>query len=412
LRGGFAQEASMSESRLKTLILALVYPHRASYYDDWRDAFVASRYFDCTVANILDMKPRDLASEAERYDSIIMLHSCNSDTLEYFAPLASVLGERKRARLVSFVGNEFNSPYVSMSRRVQLFRQSRCDFVATQLLVEAGEYLYGASGAKVVAMPHALNPQAFQPGPNSSARKIDLGFKGYRYPPFLGDDDRNQMLRVISANAQRWGIDVDISEDRRLNREDWARFLQSCKGAISTETGSWFIAPDDALIGRIHAYLKDKRKGLVIGNDSFLRRAARRLPMPIKSLLWPILKRGPIRFEVLDDFNTSFEELDAAFFRDAPRAPVYGKAISSRHFDAIGTKTCQLMLRGRYNDILTADEHYIAVDPNFANADGAIARFKDAKLREGIAEAAYRWVMGRHTYSHRTQTMFGHLTAS
>jgi hypothetical protein len=411
-RSGFPQERSMSESRLKTLILALVYPHRASYYDDWRDAFVASKHFDCTIANILDMKPRDLATEAERYDAIIMLHSCNSDTLEYFAPLAPVLGARKRARLASFVGNEFNSPYVSMNERVRLFRQSRCDFVATQLLAEAGEYLYAASGAKVIAMPHALNPQAFLPGPDSSQRKIDLGFKGYRYPPYLGDDDRNQMLRVIVSNAQRWRLEVDISEDRRLNREDWAKFLQSCKGAISTETGSWYIAPDDALIGRIHAYLKEKRKGMVISNDSLLRRAARRLPMPIKSLLWPILKRGPIKFEVFDDFNTPFEELDAAFFRDAPRAPVYGKAISSRHFDAIGTKTCQLMLRGRYNDILTADEHYIAVDSDFANADDAVARFKDAKLRDGVAEAAYQWVMSGHTYAHRAQTMFEYLTAS
>jgi hypothetical protein len=401
----------MRESRLKTLILALVYPHRASYYDDWRDAFAASPRFDCTTANILDLKPRDLEREAELYDAIIMLHSCNSDTLDYLAPLAPVLGARKRAKLATFVGNEFNSPYVSMSERIRLFGQARCDLVATQLLAEAGDYLYAASGAKVIAMPHALNPAAFQPGPESPRRPIDLGVKGYRYPPYLGDDDRNRMLQLFAKNAQRWEINVDISEDRRLNRPEWAKFLQSCKGAISSETGSWYIAPDDELISRIHAYLRSKRRGIVLGNEGALRRAARRLPMSLKSFLWPILARGPIRFEVLDDFNTPFEELEAAFFRDAPRAPIYGKAISSRHFDAIGTKTCQVMLRGRYNDTLTADEHYIAVDPGFANVDDAVRRFKDAKLRDGVAEAAYQCAMAGHTYAHRAQAMFDHLSA-
>ena len=39
-------------TRLKTLILTLIYPNRASYYDDWRDAFLDSPAFDCDVASI------------------------------------------------------------------------------------------------------------------------------------------------------------------------------------------------------------------------------------------------------------------------------------------------------------------------------------------------------------------------
>jgi hypothetical protein len=408
--GGSPLERLMND-RLKTLVLALVYPHRASYYDDWRDAFFASPRFDCSLANLLSLTPGDLARQAERCDVIIMLHSCNSDTLDYLKPLAPVLGARKAAKLVTFVGNEFNSPYVSMATRIRLFAEARCDLVATQLPLEAGEYLYGATGAKVIAMPHALNPVAFPAGPDAARRSIDLGFKGYRYPPYLGDDDRNRMLRLIAENAPRWGIKVDVSEDRRLNRKEWAGFLQDCKGAASTETGSWFIAPDDELIDRIYAHLKERRNGVVISANSILRRAARRLPMSVKALLWPMLAHGPIRFEVLDDFNTPFEELDAAFFRTARRAPVYGKAISSRHFDAIGAKTCQVMLRGRFNDILTADEDYIAVDPGFGNIDDAIGRFKDAALRRRITETAYDRVMAGHTYAHRAQSLYDHLSA-
>ncbi len=129
---------------------------------------------------------------------------------------------------------------------------------------------------------------------------------------------------------------------------------------------------------------------------------ARYLPSPVKSILWKALKHGPVKFEVLDDFDTPFAELEQRFFRNAERCPAYGKAISSRHFDAIGTKTCQIMLRGRFNDILVADEHYVAIEPDFSNADDAIGRFKDAGERRRIVDQAYEHVMNLHTHRHRT----------
>src|SRR6516162_857657 len=79
----------------------------------------------------------------------------------------------------------------------------------------------------------------------------------------------------------------------------------------------------------------------------------------------------------------------ARFFAGRPCCPVYSKCISSRHFDAAGTGTCQILLRGRYNDILAADEYYIALDPDLGNVDEAIARFRDPIERRRIAGAAY-----------------------
>lgn len=399
----------MSQTAIKTLILTLAYPNRASYYDDWRDAFVAHPRFDCTVANIIGMNPKDLARRIEDFDAIIMLHACNSDTLDYLTPIAPVLGQRRRARLVTFVGNEFNSPYVSATARTGLFAQARCDLVATQLLQEAGAYLYAASGARVIAMPHALNPAVFRPGPET--RAIDIGVKGYLYPPYLGDDDRNRFLQHFASEHARWNLKVDVSTDKRLDREDWARFLRACRATITTETGSWYIAPDDDLIGRVYAHLDGKRKGPVIRNTSPLRRMARLLPSAVKGAIWEVLKRGPVRFEVLDDYNTPFEELEALFYRDAPRAPVYGKAISSRHFDAIGSTTCQIALRGRFNDILVADEHYLAVDADYGNIDAVIDRFRDDRQRRAVTACALDHVMAGHTYHHRAAHMFDMLAS-
>jgi spore maturation protein CgeB len=59
------------------------------------------------------------------------------------------------------------------------------------------------------------------------------------------------------------------------------------------------------------------------------------------------------------------------------------------------------MLKGRYNDILAADTHYLGIDSDFSNIDHVIRRFKDLAERHRIAESAYQHVMASHTYAHR-----------
>lgn len=400
-----------SRSPVKVLVVRMEYAHRVSYYDDWSDAFAQSPHFTCAFQNIMTMDPAGATRRFDEHDAVILLHGCNADTLEYFERIVPALAARKHAKVLSFIGNEFNSPYVSMRRRGELLRDAGVDIVATQLLLEAGQHLYGATGARVVSIPHALNPAAFQPGPDHDSRTLDVGVKGYRYPPYLGDDDRNRLIETFQSAAPRLGLAADITFDNRIGREQWAQFLQSCRGTISTEVGSWYISPDDTLIMRIHEYLNAKRRGLVITNDSAVRRAARWLPPKAKWALWNVLRLGVVKFDVLDDFATPFAELDREFFSKVERAPVYGKGISSRHFDAIGTKTCQVMLRGRYNDVLKAGEHYVAVDPDFANLDDAARRLKDGHEWRAIVERAYDHVMSEHTYAHRMAAVHDALQA-
>ena len=81
----------------------------------------------------------------------------------------------------------------------------------------------------------------------------------------------------------------------------------------------------------------------------------------------------------------------------------------SHRVDAIGTKTCQIMQRGRSNDILTANEHYIAVEPDFSDVDEAVRRFKDEGERQCIIDTAYDYVMSAHTYAHRAEAVLREL---
>src|SRR5439155_5147690 len=96
-----------------------------------------------------------------------------------------------------------------------------------------------------------------------------------------------------------------------------------------------------------------------------------------------------------------FKEIEARFFANRARCRNYSKCISSRHFDAAGTGTCQILLRGRYNDILEADQHYIALDPDLRNLGEVIERFRDPAERRQVADAAYTLICERHTYGHR-----------
>ena len=140
--------------------------------------------------------------------------------------------------------------------------------------------------------------------------------------------------------------------------------------------------------------------------------ASRRLPFHLKEALKGLLKRSPLRHEAINQDAVSFDEIWARFFAGRPRCPAYSKCISSRHFDAAGTGTCQILLRGRYNDILQPDRHYIALDPDLGNLREVIERFRDATERSRVAEAAHTMVYDGHTYRHRLAALHSMVSPS
>lgn len=387
-----------------TLLLYADYTNRLSYYDDWLDAFREFPDFATTAVNICQRGARrSLAKRIKEFDLIVLLHSTNADTLIYVDPFKSLLQDR-RGKLVSFVGNEFNSPGTPISARIALLADINADFIATQLPLEAGAWLYEECGAQVVALPHALNPTAFRATANSEQRPVDLGTRSARYIAYLGDNDRVRLFDLFESHEFDPDLVVDISTSERLTRDGWCAFLNRCKGTFANEAGSFYLERDDRTINEIRSYVmagQKRRGGFVITNDSPLRRIGHMLPWRIKSALRPILSRGVVRHEMLMNEALDFEEIYDRFFRDQPRASVYAKAISSRHFDAIGTHTCQILLEGRYNDILRPGEHYLSLAANFGNLSAVMEEFQDPKRRNAIARAAHELAMEAHTHRHR-----------
>jgi len=114
-------------------------------------------------------------------------------------------------------------------------------------------------------------------------------------------------------------------------------------------------------------------------------------------------------YNLFENPEASFSDVFDMFYKDKPRN-VSGKCISSRHFEPIGTKTCQLLLEGNYNGILKPDVHYIEIKRDMSNIQDAIARFKDESRRGRMVEETYDYVMTSHTYAHRVAQLVRHVS--
>jgi len=335
---------------------------------------------------------------------IVVLHACTADTLDHVEPLVGSLQQR-RGRLVSFVGNELNLPWSPLGPKITWLRAVKPDLIATQLLLEGGRYLYEGCAKRIISLPHALNTAIFQSHMNGVDRLIDLGARSYRYLAYLGDDDRNRIYDFFLQHRFEPPLNLDFSTEHRFDRPGWADFLGRCKGTIATEAGSWWLERDDRTVLAIRRWAAERQRGIVIPADSALQRLGRRLPHGLKAWLKRNLKRGLIRHEAFAAETLDSAEVFERFFAHQEKPPIYGKCISSRHFDAIGAGAVQIMFPGRYNDILEAGRHYIALNADFSNIDTVMEQFRDPSERRRISTAAFEHILAGHTYTHRIATL-------
>ncbi len=393
---------------MKTLVLYSSYTDQMSYFDDWIDAFNNHSNFESLCVNVYNSSKElfwDLKNKIETYELIILHHSMNGDTLKYLNPYVESLKCRK-GKLVSFVGNEVNLPTIGMATKIKNLQQIEADFIATQLLEEAGKWLYqDCQKSKVISLPHALNPNIFFAKNTFKDKKIDIGTRSARYGVYIGDNDRNRIIHFFHENARALNLNIDLGLDsnsqKRFNREMWADFLSNCKATLSTEAGSFYLEKDDKTVKNIQSFLKKKSDKFVLPHESFLRKTYQKIiPSLIRKTIVSLLKDRLVEADSID-LNCDFDEIYEKFFRTVKKAPVYTKAISSRHFDAIGTKTLQIMYPGRYNDILIPGKHYFELKSDHSNVEELKDLLFDEKTINEITESAYYHVIIHHTHKNR-----------
>ncbi|RLC07279.1 MAG: hypothetical protein DRH43_11840 [Deltaproteobacteria bacterium] len=388
---------------MKTLILYSSYlgTRKASYYSDWLDAFVRCNYFDITALNIVPsflkvpnsskyQNPRDLhlsrhttayqllyqsytffyrrllpafikhhllpsMRRMREWDLIILLHSTNANSMLALSSIESYLKSRK-GKLLIFVGNE----YCLMPEKIRFIKNVEADYVASQLPEKAAKWLYeDCTHSRIVLVPHGLNSKIYKPLRDPLSRRVDIGFIGDRYSLAVGDIERTKLAEYFSQNDFWPGMtkDIRIGRKLRLPREEYARFLNTIRGTIGGESGTYYLEKTDKTQKEIEAFLSYHPKATFD--------------------------------DIYNRFLTNYSN------------PVSGKAISSRHFEAAGTKTCQILLEGEYNGIFKPDVHYICLKKDYSNIDDVIARFRDNRYLQTMVNETYEYVMENHTYERR-----------
>src|SRR5262249_33421805 len=269
---------------------------RLSYVTDWKDAFLRSADLELELCNINNLVQfGSCLLRLRKYDLIIVSHSAAGDDMTVLLKSASAF-DRRRGKLIVFIGNEYDI----LDDKIAFMCATRAEFVCSQLPVQAARYLYAeCEGTRVLEMPHALNPEKYRPGAGAR-RDIDIGFIGDIYWPFVGDRERTDFIEWFERNGAARGLAVDIRR-QRVTREDWSAFLGGSKAIIGAESGTYYLNDRGRLLDRARAYN---------------------------------LKENPA---------ASFEDVFQRFFAGQPRG-VSGKSISSRHFEPVGTKTCQILL--------------------------------------------------------------------
>jgi hypothetical protein len=190
-------------------------------------------------------------------------------------------------------------------------------------------------------------------------RPLDVVYRASRLPFWFGRHGqlKHRIGEAVLAAAEQRGLETDISmryEDV-IYGDDWLSFLASGKAVVGAESGSSVL----------------DRRG------------------EVQTTIRSLLAASP---------QLTFDEID----RRLP-AGWDGQqltAVSPRHFEAVITRTPQLLVEGAYSGVLERDVHYVPIKPDLSDVDAALERLADLDAMEQMADRAYEdiYASGRYTY--------------
>jgi len=344
---------------LNIIVNYLLNPYEfLSYVNDWKEAFCESEKLQVEMCNIFDLlEQKKYFQKIKDYDFIVILHSAAGDTMQVLNENIEIFLKRK-AKILMFIGNEYDL----MDEKIGFAKNAKVEYIGSQLPIETAQWIYSELDTEILAAPHALNTEVYFD--KKQKRNLDFGFRGAKYPWFIGDTERNNFFEFFMKNYQKHDFLVDIEMGKRKNlpRNDWSNLLNQSKGVLGAEAGTYFLDKKGCILNEAKKFLE---------------------------------KNSTI----------SFDQYFEKFFQNPSVEYASGKAISSRHFEPIGTKTCQVLLEGYYNGILKPDIHYISVKKDFSNFEEAMQKFKDESFRTKIVEQAYEHILLEHTYKIRVEKL-------
>jgi hypothetical protein len=328
-----------------------------SYQRGWPRALDESVAFSCTAIDLLDRRAvATLIGRSvlrARFDVVILLHSVFSNECHLSGRLFARIA-RMQARRVVFLGNE----YKLMPEKVAFCQALGVDLLASQLSSEAALDRYRqALGCRVIGLPNTgLDPERFRPLTPLGERPVDIGYRSFEAPWYLGNRERTELAERVglAAEARHLRTDISLDPDDRFDEAGWARFLDSCRAQLGSEAGGDYFELTDATRVAVNAYLAESP-------------------------------------------TAGYDEVHARFFEGYER-PVSGRALSSRVIEAAGTGTVQLLLEGSYGGYFAPDVHYLPIRKDFSNLVAVFAALADDATCMRITQAARELALSELTF--------------
>jgi len=201
-----------------------------------------------------------------------------------------------------------------------------------------------------------------------NGRPIDVGYRSWAVYPNFGRHSRlkGEIGRRFQDRAPEFGLVTDISSSAKdaLLGDKWFDFLLDCKYTIGVEGGASILDRDGSA------------------------------------------RESVIEYQAAHA-DASFEEIEHACFPGRDGELDY-KLLGPRHFEAVMTQTCQVLIEGTYGGVLRAGEHYIALEEDFGNLDQVLEIMKSDRGRVDMVERAYRDIVesGDWTYKALADLVF------
>jgi hypothetical protein len=192
-------------------------------------------------------------------------------------------------------------------------------------------------------------------------RAIDIGYRAWDPWPSLG---RHGLLKakigdMVKERAPAHALKSDVSSAAgdTLLGDAWYEFLLRCRYTLGVEGGASVLDYDGSLMRATLAFLGQHP-------------------------------------------DATFDEVEEACFPGRDGEISYF-AISPRHLEACATRTCQVLVEGRYNGILQPGVHYIELRRDLSNLDDVLETVRIDGVRAQIVERAYHDVVGAGDWTYR-----------
>jgi len=179
-------------------------------------------------------------------------------------------------------------------------------------------------------------------------RPLDVVYRSFDLPYWLGSHGqlKTRLPYVVSEAAGRLGYRCDISNDAKdaIFGERWFDFLASGRATIGVESGTGVLDRRGEIRAAIQAMLRERP-------EMTFAEVSRRLPP------------GWDRHRFL--------------------------TVGPRHFEAMTTRTCQVLVEGEYAGLLQPNVHYLPLKADFSNVEAVLESLRDHDRLDAITARAY-----------------------